>query len=148
MMKWRERIAWLLVTGLAVAGVVIAAHEPAAAARPAPAGVPVLQCPPGQSPACAAWQDQNSGQVVQDLLLQDRNGAPVWWVNNAGGMWVGNDRLGVTGASVFDQAAYLSTSDGSHGVLVVDGQELTGNDISFVICLNRGGSLASCRNGG
>lgn len=131
-MRPREVVAWLTLAALAVVGVVVACNSPRAAARPAPPGVPVIRCVPDQSPACAAWQDTSTSQVVQDLELFDRNGAPIWWCNNAGGCWVGNDKMGVTGASVFDLAAYLSTTDGTHGELVIDGQVLTGKDIAWI----------------
>lgn len=138
MMRWRERLAWLLMTAVTVAGTATAcshsagADLPARAARPA-AGVTATQCPAGQSPACAAWQDTNtSGPVVQDLLLLDHNGSPIYWCNNAGGCWVGNDRMGVTGSSVTDQAAYLSTTNGTNGELVIDGQVITAKDIEWI----------------
>jgi hypothetical protein len=65
--------------------------------------------------------------------------------NNVGGCWVGNDRLSVTGSSVFNQAAYLSTTNGTNGELVIDGQVLNGPDIAFIACLGAGGAIAACR---
>jgi hypothetical protein len=105
-----------------------------------------VTCPAGNP--CVAWHDSGRGGLQQDIILYDHQGAPIWWCNNAGGCWAGNDRLGVTGASPFDDAAYLTTSDGVHGELVIDGQKLDGKDIAFLVCLNKGGTLAGCENGG
>lgn len=137
---------------IATAAGVIAAPGRAALAPPARAiattatAGTITPCPPDVTPACAGWQDTNAATVVQDLLLTDHNGAPIWWCNNAGGCWVGNDRLGVTGASVFDQAIYMSTTDGVHGQLVIGGHALTEQDLRFLLCLEAS-SLATCRAG-
>jgi hypothetical protein len=96
-----------------------------------------IACPPNVSPACISWQDTNTTTPVQDIELFDHNGSPIWWVNNTGGMWVGNDKLGITGASVFDQAAYLWSPDGTNGALVLSGQTLTASDISMLHSMER-----------
>lgn len=136
-----KRSQVFLVVGVLLA-LVIAGTSWAAAS----AAAPVL-CPIGST--CVTWQDQDSARVQQDLLLEDRNGSPVWWCNNAGGCWVGDDKLGVTGASVYDNAAYLAvSSNGVNGKLVIDGVTLDARDIAFLVCLNKGGTLAACKNGG
>jgi hypothetical protein len=89
----------------------------------------ITHCPVDVSP-CVAWQDTSASRVVQDFELLDRNGAPVFWCNNTGGCWVGNDRLGVTGSSVFDEGAYLTVLPGGKGALVLGRQVLTGQDIA------------------
>ena len=107
------------------------------------ASTPVTNCPVGQP--CVIWEDTNTTGGQQDIELFDHLGNPIFWCNNTGGCWVGNDRLGVTGSSVFNLAAYLSTTNGTNGELVIDGHVLTGPDIAFVNCLNGGGgSVASC----
>lgn len=113
-------------------------------AQAASASTPVTKCPVGAT--CVTWQDTNTTGVQQDIQLNDHLGNPIFWCNNSVDCWVGNDRLGVTGSSVFNLAAYLSTTNGTNGELVIDGQVLTGPDIAFVNCLNAaGGTLASCR---
>lgn len=138
---------------------------PSRARTTANSAAPVILCAAGVSPACFAYQDTNTtgGGCIQDFLLLDHNGSPIWWVNDCGGMWVGNDKNGVTGASVFDQAIYMSVPDGVHGALTIDGSPLTAadvryllsveplltvNDVKFLVCVNKGGTVAACRNGG
>lgn len=113
-------------------------------AQAASASTPVTKCPVGAT--CVTWQDTNTTGVQQDIELNDHLSNPIFWCNNSGGCWVGNDRLGVTGSSVFNLAAYLSTTNGTNGELVIDGQVLTGPDIAFVNCLNAGGTLSGCRS--
>ena len=134
--------AW--VSGAALAGLAVGMNISTVSAS-APAAA-VQQCPAGVSPACAGWQDTNGKTLVQDLVLTDHNGAPVWWINDAGGMWVGNDRLGVTGKSVYDHAAYLAVPDGIHGQVVIGGRVLTAAGIRLVNCLLAGGTVRSCRH--
>jgi hypothetical protein len=113
-------------------------------AQAASASTPVTKCPVGAT--CVTWQDTNATGVQQDIQLNDHLGNPIFWCNNSDDCWVGNDRLGVTGSSVFNLAAYLSTTNGTNGELVIDGQVLTGPDIAFVNCLKAaGGTLAACR---
>lgn len=113
-------------------------------AQAASASTPVTKCPVGAT--CVTWHDTNTTGVQQDIQLNDHLGNPIFWCNNSHDCWVGNDRLGVTGSSVFNLAAYLSTTNGTNGELVIDGQVLTGPDIAFVNCLNAaGGTLAACR---
>jgi hypothetical protein len=114
------------------------------AAAPVSAATPVTPCPVGAT--CVTWQDTNSSTVQQDIELFNHAGDPVFWVNNAGGAWVGNDKFGVTGSNTSTLAAYLSTTNGTNGQLVIDGKSLTGPGIGFINCLNGGGSLSSCRN--
>lgn len=113
-------------------------------AAPVSAATPVTKCPVGAT--CVTWEDTNSSTVQQDIELLNHAGDPVSWCNNAGGCWVGNDKYGVTGSSTSTLAAYLSTTNGTNGQLVVDGKSLTGPGIGFISCLNGGGSLSSCRN--
>lgn len=136
----------LIVAGqLAAAAALLGAGYFAHSAPATRAAAPVtVQCAAGTSPACASWQDMNSSKVVQDLELTDHTGAPIWWCLNAGGCWVGNDRLGVTGSSVYNEAAYLAVRNGRFGELVLGRQVLTSRSIRFLICL-QGHSLAECR---
>jgi hypothetical protein len=114
-----------------------------ARAQAAAASTPVTNCPVGQP--CVIWQDTNATGGQQDIELFDHLGNPIFWCNNTGGCWVGNDRLGVTGSSVFNLAAYLSTTNGTNGELVIEGHILTAPDIKFVNCLNKaGGTVATC----
>lgn len=123
----RAIIAVLWSAGCVLGG--IALTHPGTPARAAA----VTQCDTGVSPACAGWQDTNTTSTVyQDLELLDHNGAPIWWCNNAGGCWTGNDKLGVTGASVFDEVIYMVSPDGVHGALVIDGKMLTARDIRML----------------
>ena len=114
-----------------------------ALAQAASASTPVTKCPVGQP--CVIWQDTNTTGGQQDIELIDHLGSPIFWCDNTGGCWVRNDKLGVTGSSVFNLAAYLSTTNGTNGELVLDGQVLTGSDIKFVNCLDGGGTIAACR---
>jgi hypothetical protein len=141
----RPRAGKTLVTVRKIAVTAAPADRSAtgALARAAAASTPVTNCPVGQP--CVIWQDTNTTGGQQDIELFDHLGNPIFWCNNTGGRWVGNDRLGVTGSSVFNLAAYLSTTNGTNGELVIDGQVLTGPDIQFVNCLNQGGSIAACR---
>jgi len=132
-----------LAVPAAAAAVAQAALTGGVFAQAASASTPVTKCPVGAT--CVTWQDTNTTGTQQDIELNDHLGNPIFWCNNLGGCWVGNDRLGVTGSSVFNLAAYLSTTNGTNGELVIDGQVLTGPDITFVDCLNEGGALASCR---
>jgi hypothetical protein len=113
-------------------------------AAPASAATPVTHCPVGAT--CVTWQDTNSSTVQQDIELLNHAGDPVFWVNNAGGAWVGNDKFGVTGSKTSTMAAYLSTTNGTNGQLVIDGKSLNGSAVGFINCLKGGGSLSSCRN--
>ncbi len=133
----------ITMSKLAVTAAVAALAATGGLARAASASTPVTKCPVGAT--CVTWQDTNTTGVQQDIELLDHAGSPIFWCNKSGGCWVGNDRLGVTGSSVFNLAAYLSTTNGTNGELVIDGQVLTGPDIKFVTCLNEGGTLAACR---
>lgn len=133
----------------AILGALVAGAWTAGTFGPSRAAIvqaPTVRCPAGVSPACASWQDTNTRKVVQDLELFDHNKAPIWWCNNAGGCWVGSDRMGVTGKSVFDNAAYLFAPDGVHGVLVLDGKTLTSKLVLFLACLDtRSTRILRCR---
>src|SRR5215813_9714492 len=73
-----------------------------------------VQCPAG-SP-CVTWQDTATSGVQPDLLLKDHLGNEVWLCLNAGGCWVENDLMGVTGHDPNNRVAYLSpTADRLHG---------------------------------
>jgi hypothetical protein len=128
---------------VAAAAAALAATGALARAALASTPTPMTRCPVGAT--CVSWQDTNATGVQQDIELFDHLSNPIFWCNNSGGCWVGNDRLGVTGSSVFNLAAYLSTTNGTNGELVIDGQALTGPDIQFVTCLNEGGSISACR---
>ena len=108
----------LMPLGLAAAVAVIACTttHPAAATTTEP--VPVV------------WQDQNTTTCAPDLTLLDHNAAPIWWVLNCGGMWVGDDKLGITGPDVTSQIVYLTPAGG--GEVVVNGQTLTAGDIRML----------------
>jgi hypothetical protein len=111
---------------------------------PVSAATPVTHCPVGAT--CVTWEDTNSSTVQQDIELLNHVGDPVFWCNNAGGCWVGNDKFGVTGSNTSTKAAYLSTTNGTNGQLVIDGKSLTGSGIGFINCLKGGGSLSGCRS--
>jgi hypothetical protein len=128
---------------VAVTAAAAALTATGAFAQAASASTPVTKCPVGAT--CVTWQDTNTTGTQQDIELNDHLGSPIVRCNNSGGCWVGNDRLGVTGSSVFNLAVYLSTTNGTNGELVIDGQVLTGSDIAFVTCLNEGGTIAACR---
>ena len=129
---------------LAVTTAVAALAAAGAFAQAAAASTPVTKCPVGAT--CVTWQDTNTTGTQQDIELNDHLGNPIFWCNNNGGCWVGNDRLGVTGSSVFNLAAYLSTTNGTNGQLVIDGKSLTAPDVTFINCLLGGGSLSGCHN--
>ncbi len=129
---------------VACAAVAVVAASWMAAPVSAATPTPVTRCPVGAT--CVTWQDTNTSTVQQDIELLNHGGDPVFWCNNAGGCWVGNDKVGVTGSNTATIAAYLSTTNGTNGQLVIDGKALTGSDIGFITCLNGGGSLSSCRN--
>lgn len=109
-----------------------------AASAPAGAAPAVARGACALAPHLACWQDENSTGIDQDIEVFDHNGAPEFWINNAGGTWAGNDKLGVTGKSVFANVAYLTpTPDGLRGELVLDGQVLTATDIAELHMLER-----------
>jgi hypothetical protein len=139
----REGEASIAMRKLTAIGAAPALADPGTRARAAAASTPVTKCAVGAT--CVTWQDTNTTGGQQDIELLDHLGSPIFWCNNSGGCWVGNDRLGVTGSSVFNSAAYLSTTNGTNGELVIDGHVLTGPDIQFVNCINAGGgTTATC----
>src|SRR5260221_186790 len=121
---------------LAVITIAVALAAAGPFAQTASASTPVTKCPVGAT--CVTLQDTNTAGSQKDIELRDHTGSLIFWCDNSGGCWVRNDKLGVTGSSVFNLAAYLSTTNGTNGELVIDGQVLTGPDITFIACLDAG----------
>jgi hypothetical protein len=138
-------LAPLLAAGIILAGA-LSAGRPAPAVAAPKAAVAAATAVPGSDICaggvpCLSMQDQSS-TVQSDLILYDKNGAPIFWCLNAGGCWVGNDKLGVTGFNPathgYALSVYLSNdATGTHGQVVIDGQVFTAKDITYLHALER-----------
>lgn len=133
---------------LALIAVVLAAFL---TTTPAAAGTqPVTQCAYGQNP-CAGYQAPQPpagqpDQLINMLVLYDKDGIPAIVMKNAGGLEVWNDLITIRGPGAPGTVGPAVVQLRPDGTILLGGVLWTPHDARFVHCLERPQmTAAACR---